>query len=132
MARTKNGTKQSLLDTVLDEASWLITHADSLSCHGRKKEAQAEWLRAATCEEQVACLLETEGQDLEAAIHRVSAASCFAKAERYADAVTLVRSALSFSIQEDNRLEIEGYRKEWLAKAKKQLRRDLRKQTASV
>jgi hypothetical protein len=70
MPRTKNGTRPTLLDTMLDEASWLITHADSLNCYGRKKEAQAEWLRAATCEEQVACLLEAEGQDLEAAIHR--------------------------------------------------------------
>ena len=47
-----------------------------LADDGRAEEARAELARAAACEEQVAYLLEAEQQDLEAAIHRVSAASC--------------------------------------------------------
>lgn len=42
--------------------------------HYAKAKAAAEWAWAASCEEQVACLLDADGQELEAAIHRVSAA----------------------------------------------------------
>ena len=126
MAAVKNGTRTKWLDTMLNEASRRILHAMALAAG----EAEAEWVRAAECEERVACLLEAGGDDLEAAIHRFSAASCFAKAQKFADAVTLARSALSYALKEDYRLEIERYLKKWLAKAKTQLQRQARKQTA--
>ena len=132
MARSKNGHKSKYLEEMLDEASWLITHADSLERYHRGDEARAEWLRAARCEVDVACLLENDGKILEASIHRFSAASCFAKAECYADAVTLANSAMSGSLKESFRKEIEGCIKHWIGKATKQIRPPIKKQPTPV
>ena len=63
--------------------------------------------RAAACEEQTACLLEADGQEREAAIHRVSAASCCEKLGQYARAVTLLHAALPAPLPEDYRVRVE-------------------------
>jgi len=42
---------------MLDEASWLLSHAQALTDCGRQDEAAAELARAASCEEQAAGLL---------------------------------------------------------------------------
>ncbi|MBI1831299.1 MAG: hypothetical protein HYR84_07615 [Planctomycetes bacterium] len=89
-------------------------------------------MRAALCEKEVACLLEAEGEDLEAAIHYVSAASCYARAQQYADAIPLLRAALSFTLRDSHRKEVEALLKEWLPKAKRDLRKQARKQPAAV
>src|SRR5437899_11951176 len=107
MPRPKGKPSASLLEGMLDEASWLLSHAQALTDYGRQEEAAAELARAADCEEQVACLLEADGQEHEAAIHRVSAASCFEKLGRYARAVTLLHAALSVTLPADYRARIE-------------------------
>ena len=76
MRHPKGKSSPDLIDQMLSEASWLLSHAQALSDYGRQEEASAEGARAASCEEQVACLLEADGQESEAAIHRVSAATC--------------------------------------------------------
>jgi hypothetical protein len=123
----KNGTAAKYLDEMITESSKRILHAMAAA----PEDAQGDWLQAAQCEEQVAYWLEVEGLELEAVIHRYSAASCFAKAERYAEAVTLARSALSFSLKAAHRLEIEVSLKKWLTKAKRRPRKTAKK-SASV
>jgi hypothetical protein len=86
---------------MLGEASWLLSHAPALADYGRSEEAAGELARAASCEEQVACLLEADGQELEAAIHRVSAAACYGKLGQSTRAVTLLRAALSADLRDD-------------------------------
>src|SRR5262245_1152966 len=54
MPRAKDKTAAALLDELLGEASWLLSHADALAVYGRHEEAAAELARAAVCEEQVA------------------------------------------------------------------------------
>src|SRR5258707_15593957 len=95
MPRLKGKPSAALLEQMLDEASWLLSHAQALGDYGRQEEAAAERARAAGCEEEVAWLLEADGQEREAAIHRVSAASCHEKLGQYARAVTFLRAALS-------------------------------------
>jgi hypothetical protein len=108
---------------MLGEASWLLSHAQALADYGRREEAAAELARAALCEEQVACLLEADGQELEAAVHRVSAASCYEQLGQYARAVTLLRAALSAELRPSYRAEIERQRDRCLKQAGKELRR---------
>ena len=132
MARGRIGTKSKLLEEMLSKTSWLVSHAMALADQGRTKEAAAEWLRAARREEQVACLLEAEGHDLEAAVHHVSAASCYARADHYVHAVAPLRSALSFPLRPTYRREIEKLLQDWLPKAKRQLRRQAHKKPAGV
>jgi hypothetical protein len=94
MARPKGKSSTSLLEQMLDEACWLLSHAQALEDYGRADEAAAEWARAASCEEQVACLLDADGQELEAAIHRVSAAWCCKKLGQPVRGATLLRRPL--------------------------------------
>jgi hypothetical protein len=123
MTATKNGTKLKQIDSMLRETSSRIMKAMALSASEETREAEAEWLRAAVCEEEVAYWLETEGQDIEAAIHYVSAGSCYARVRDYSRAVPFLRAALSFSsLREAFRRDIQKLLKEWLPKAKKQLR----------
>jgi hypothetical protein len=131
MARGKNGTKPKWLEEMLSKTSWHVSHAMALSDQGRSAEAVKEWLRAAYREEQVACLLEAENHDLEAAVHHVSAASCYARAKVFVHAVGNLRSALSFSLRKAYRAEVEKLLRAWLPKAKKQLRRQEKKVPAT-
>src|SRR6516162_1228241 len=117
MARSKrNGTKSKLLEGMLGNTSWLVSHAMALTEEGRGKEAETEWLRAGQREEQVACLLEAEGHDTEAAVHHVSAASCYARVHDYVRAVGLLRSALSFALRQAYRRDVQKLLEEWLPK----------------
>src|SRR5437870_3828411 len=123
MPRSKAKPPAALMEKMLDEASWLLSHAQALADYGRHDEAAAELDRAAICEEGVACLLEADGQELEAAIHRVSAASCHDKLGHYARAVTLLRAALSGPLSDDYRARVARQWKQSLAAMPRELRR---------
>src|SRR5712671_5455473 len=123
MARPKTKSSATLIDRMLGEASWLLSHAQALADYGRGEDAATELARAADCEEQVACLLEADGQEREAAIHRVSAASCSEKLGHYARAVTLLHAALSVPFPDEYRAGVEQQLARALAQAHKELSR---------
>jgi hypothetical protein len=122
MPRPKSKPAATRLEQMLDEASWLLSHAQALGDYGRSEEAGAERARAAICEEHVASLLEADGQDREAAIHRVSAASCYQQLSQHARAVTLLRAALSADLPQDYRARVERQLTTSLAQVRKELR----------
>jgi hypothetical protein len=126
MPRATNKPSAALIDRMLGEASWLLSHAQALGAYGRYAEAAADQLRAANCEEQVACLLDSVGQQREAAIHRVSAASCCEKLGQYVRAATLLRAALAADLVEGYRAEVEEQLTRCLAEAHKELNRAAR------
>jgi hypothetical protein len=105
------------VDALLEEASWLLSHAEALADYGRAEEAAAEWARAARCEEEAASLLDAAGREQEAAVHRVSAASCYERLGEGPRAVTLLRAALSAPLAEAYRREIQGQLSRLLAQA---------------
>src|SRR5262245_2185538 len=107
MNRPEAGSAEVSLEKMLGEASRLLSHAEALGDYGRKEEADAELGRAASCEEQVASLLDAVGRDREAVIHRISAASCREQLGEYGRAVTLLRAALSARLPEDYQRTVE-------------------------
>jgi hypothetical protein len=121
MSRPKAKGSPAALDKMLGEASWLLSHAQALGDYGRREAARAELARAARCEEQVACLLDAAGQELEAAIHHVSAASCHEKLAQYVQAVTLLRAALAGPLDGDYHSQVERLLRACLNKARKEL-----------
>jgi hypothetical protein len=129
MEHAKGKATASLVDRLLGEASWLLSHAQALSDYGRKEEASAEWARAAACEEDVACLLEADGQEREAAIHRVSAASCTEKLGQFARAVTFLHAALSVELPEDYRIRVEEQLARTLTRARREVARTSKRRT---
>lgn len=98
---------EASLNSLLDEASWLLSHAEALADYGREKEAALELARAATCEEQIAYLLDAVGREREAVVHRVSAASCYEQLNEFARAATLLRAVLSTTLPDEYRHRIE-------------------------
>jgi len=127
MGSDKLKSSSSKVDEMLGEASWLLSHAESLGDYGRAEEAAAEWARAANCEEQVACLLNASGREDEAVMHRVSAASCYQQIGQYARAVTLLRAALSASLPAAYHQRIQRQLSLCLAPARKELLRSARR-----
>jgi len=130
MSRIRSKPAFDLIEKLRGEASWLLSHAQALADYGRKQEAASELARAAKCEEQVACLLDAVGQELDAAIHRVSAAACHEKLGQFARAVTLLRAALSVPLHDDYRFQVQKQLAVCLAPAHKELRRAAKRPTS--
>lgn len=131
MEQTRGKRSTLALDTLLGEASWLLSHAEALADYGRTEEAHGELVRAARCEEQVACLLDAAEREQEAVMHRVSAASCYEQVGEYARAVTLLRAALSAVVSGEYRRRIEQHLARCLIKANAEARRSAPKRFAS-
>ncbi len=127
MPRSKGKPSAALIDKLLGEASWLLSHAQALSDYGRSEEAAGELARAASCEEQVACLLEATDQEREAAIHRISAATCCEKLGQFARAVTFLRAALSADLLEEHRTRVREQLQRCLIQVHKELSRGSRR-----
>ena len=92
---------------MLGEKSALLSKAHALAEVGMSETAQPLWMAAASHEERLAPLLEALGRDMEAAVHRISAASCYQKAGDFSRAANLYRAALAGPLRDDTRLDIE-------------------------
>ncbi|MDE0686939.1 MAG: hypothetical protein OXI61_02110 [Candidatus Poribacteria bacterium] len=75
---------------------------------GMTETAQPLWLSAANYEEHIAPMLDALGRELEGAVHRISAASCYEKAGEPSRAVNLYRAALAGPLREDTRQDVEN------------------------
>ena len=129
MSRSKIQPAAAVLEQMLNEASWLLSHAQALSDYGRDEEAAGEWSRAANCEEAVACLLDAVQRGEEAALHRVSGASCYARLGQPARAVTLLRAALSSPLPDDYRTQVERQLAAVMAETQRGLRQHRRRKS---
>jgi hypothetical protein len=96
----------SLLEK-MEETSAFIMKARALVAMGMPELAVSAWLAAATGEEQVAPYLETLDRDQEAAVHRLSAASCYQKGHELAKAINLYRAALAGPLPDNTRNETQ-------------------------
>ena len=92
----------------MNRKSHILSKAQTLSDVGIPETAQSLWLSAAAHEEYIAPMLDTLGRELEGAIHRISAASCYEKAGDPSRAVNLYRAALSGPLRDDTREEVEN------------------------
>jgi hypothetical protein len=92
----------------LAEKSALLSKADALTTIGLAKTTQPLWASAASYEERFASLLDAHGNDLEAAVHRISAASCYQKAGDPSRATILFRAALARLLRDVTRKEVEA------------------------
>ena len=88
--------------------SEILSKAQAFSEIGIKETAQPLWLSAATHEEHITPMLDALGRELEGAIHRISAASCYEKAGEPSRAVNLYRAALAGPLREDTREDVEN------------------------
>jgi hypothetical protein len=107
MPKTKGKTYSPSLLDLMGETSGTIMKARALVAMGMPELARSAWLSAAAREEQVAPLLELLSRDREAAVHRISAASCYQNAGELGKAINLYRAALAGPLLEHTRKETE-------------------------
>ena len=107
MSNPKKQYTQTLKETMLRKSE-ILSKAQAFWEIGMKETAQPLWLSAATYEEHIAPMLDALGRELEGAIHRISAASCYEKAGETSRAVNLYRAALSGPLREDTRENVEN------------------------
>ena len=105
-SKTKPYTKT--LKETMGRKSEVLSKAQTLWEIGMEETAQPLWLSAATYEEHIAPMLDVLGRELEGAMHRISAASCYEKAGDPSRAVNLYRAALSGPLRDDTRQEVES------------------------
>jgi hypothetical protein len=97
------------------EKSFILSKAQAFAAMGMGEAAGPLWASAAAQEERLAPLLEALGRHLEAAVHRISAASCFLKAKEVSRAANLYRAALAGPLREETRRDVEAMLAECLA-----------------
>jgi hypothetical protein len=93
------------IDEMIAEKTRILSKAQALATMG--ETAQSLWASAASSEEQIASFLDVQGDALEAAVHRISAASCYQKAGDPSRATNLYRAALAGPLREVTRKEVE-------------------------
>jgi hypothetical protein len=106
MAKAKQSL--ALVEELMAEKSALLSKAQALTLMGMAEVAQPLWASAASLEERIAPLLDADGNELEAAVHRISAASCYEKAGDPSRATNLYRAALAGPLRAVTRQEVEG------------------------
>ena len=104
--KTKPYTKK--LKEAMNQKSEILSKAQALWEVGMTETAQPLWLSAANYEEHIAPILDALGRELEGAVHRISAASCYEKAGDPSRAVNLYRAALAGPLRNDTRKEVEN------------------------
>ena len=106
MAKSKVKAYPRHLKDLMAEKTKVLSQAQALSEIGIKDATQPLWKSAASYEERIAPLLDALGRELEAAAHRISAASCYRKAGDLSRAANLYRAALASPLRDGTRREV--------------------------
>jgi hypothetical protein len=104
--RTRGLYPQPVMDLIAEKSA-VLTKAQAFSDMGLPEAAGSLWTLAASYEERLAPLLESLGHDLEAAVHRLSAAGCYRRAGDLTRAANLYRGALAGPLLDHTRNETQ-------------------------
>ncbi len=115
MAKAKAKPPSHQVEALMAEKSPVLTKAQALTTIGLPETAQPVWAAAASYEERIASLLDAHGEGLEAAVHRISAASCYQKSGDPSRATNLYRAALAGPLRDGTRTGVEAMLAECLA-----------------
>jgi hypothetical protein len=113
MAKAKLPSRR--IDELMAEKSAVLSKAQALTAMRLPEITQALWASAASYEERIAALLDAHEDAREAAVHRISAASCYQKAGDLSRATNLYRAALAGPLRPVTRQEVETMLTECLA-----------------
>ena len=96
-----------LVKGLMADKSRLLSQAQAFTDMGLEETARPVWSNVASYEERIAPLLEVIGRDAEAALHRVSAATCLEKCREWSRAANLYRAALGGPLTGVARADVE-------------------------
>lgn len=120
MGQYKINSYTTVIKDLMGEKAHILSKAHALSEIGMLETVQPLWMSAAAYEESIAPLLDGLGRELEAAVHRISAASCYQKAGDLIRAVNLYRAALAGPLRDDTRQEVDKMLTDCLAQLARQ------------
>src|ERR1700733_7811001 len=118
MAQAKAKRTLTLVEELMAEASAVLSKAQAFATMGMGEIAQPLWQFAASLQERIAPLLDADGEALEAAVYRLSAASCYEKAGDVSRATNLYQAALAGPLRAVTRKEVDGMLARCLARLK--------------
>lgn len=119
MAKAKAKPYPPALLELMASKTAILLKARAFADMGMAETALPMWASAASFEERIAPLLEALGRHREAAIQRISAASCHQKAGDLSRAANLYQAALAGPLRDTTRRDVEGM----LARCLDELRR---------
>jgi hypothetical protein len=114
--KAKSELSSRAVEQLMAAKSAVLSKAQALATMGLVETAQPLWASAASYEERIASLLDALGHDREAAVHRISAASCYEKAGDPSRATNLYRAALAGPLRPSTRKDVEAMLAECLAR----------------
>jgi hypothetical protein len=109
---------------LMAEKSAVLFKARTLAEMGMHETAMPLWASAAVYEERLAPLLEAVGREQEAAVHRISAASCYQQAAEWSQAVNLYRAALAGPLPDHTRADVQRFLADCLTRLMPARRKD--------
>jgi hypothetical protein len=115
MAKAKVKPYPKFVKELMAKKSTILSKAQALSEMGMIETALPLWISAASYEERIAPLLDILGRELEAAVHRISAASCYQKGGDASRAANLYRAALAGPLRQETRQDVEQMLSDCLA-----------------
>ncbi len=108
MAKVKAKPYPPALLELMASKTAILMSARTYADMGMAETAQPIWTAAASCEERIAPLLDALGRNLEAAVSRISAASCYQKGGDLSRAVNLYQAALAAPLRPNTRRDVEA------------------------
>jgi hypothetical protein len=107
LVRKSKNAQEKIVLGLMKEKTRTLTQAQALDDLGMEEAARPLWFEIAGREEHLAPLLEALGREQEAAVHRISAASCYEKVDDYTRAANLYQAALAGPLPENTRREVQ-------------------------
>ncbi|MCB0110526.1 MAG: hypothetical protein KDE53_31610 [Caldilineaceae bacterium] len=106
MTNKNSATDLDVVKVLMAKKSHCLSKAQVFAEMELMETAQPLFLSAAEYEERIAALLDTKAQELDAAIHRISAASCYEQAGNLSSAITLYHAALAGPLSSKTRTDV--------------------------
>ena len=106
MSKRKPKPLPPTVEELLARKATVLSKAQAFSDMGLRETALPLWTTAAGYEERLAPLLEGLGHEQEAAVHRISAASCYEKGGDLTRAANLYRAALAGPLLDGTRKDV--------------------------
>src|SRR5207247_8452796 len=112
--QAKSEPSSQAVEELMAAKSAVLSKAQVIATMGLAETVQPLWASAASYEERIASLLKALGRDREAAVRRLSAASCSERASDPSWAANLYRAAVADPLPPPTRREVEALLAEYL------------------
>lgn len=115
MSKSKEKPYGPALAKLMSEKTKVLSQAQAFAQMGLTQTAQPLWQTAGSLEERIAPRLDAIGRNREAAVHRISAATCYRNAGEFSMATNLFQAALAGPLNDASRADVERLLEECLS-----------------